>query len=238
MESELSILKNEIQSLSNQNKSKIFQKFFKTGIGQYAEGDIFIGITVPVLRNVANKYKNIDFQDLEILLNSKIHEERLISLLMLITKFNSNPENEKKCFGFYLSNLKNINNWDLVDLSAPKIIGTFLVNKPRNERELLYQLASSESMWERRISIVSTLSFIKNNNFKDTIGISKILLGDKEDLIHKAVGWMLREVGKRDYNLELEFIKENYNQIPRTTLRYAIEKFQVNTRQKVLKGIF
>lgn len=238
MDSKLNTLKKEIQSLADQNKAKIFQKFFKMGTGEYGEGDVFIGVTVPVLRNIASLYKNLDFFDLEILIKSKIHEERFTSLLILINKFNNFPENQKLCFDFYLNHIKNVNNWDLVDLSAPRILGAFLLDKSSNQRKLLYQFAYSENLWKRRISIVSTLAFIKNNDFKDAINISKILLDDREDLIQKAVGWVLREIGKKDRNLELEFIKENYNKISRTTLRSSIEKFQENTRQDLLKGIF
>ncbi len=234
----LNILKEEIQNLADQNKAKIMQKFFKTDVGAYGAEDIFIGIMVPVLRDISHNHKNLDFTDLEILLKSKIHEERFLSLLILIDKFNSCPENQKICFNFYLSNLERVNSWDLVDLSAPKILGAYMVNKSANQKQLLYQLASSEIMWKRRISIVSTLTFIKNCDFNDAINISKILLGDREDLIHKAIGWMLREIGKKDYNLELEFLKDNYKEIPRITLRYAIEKFEQNTRRNILKGIF
>lgn len=220
----------KIYSLANPEKALQLQRFFKTQKGQYGEGDIFLGITVPQQRQIAKKFTHLNLNQIQKLLNSKIHEQRLIALLILTNNYKNNPD---KIFNFYLKNTKQINNWDLVDLSAPNIIGTHLLNK---DKSILYKLAKSENLWEKRISIISTFSLIKNNQFQDTIKISKILLNDKHDLIHKSVGWMLRELGKRNQLLLEKFIKQNYNQIPRTTLRYAIERFPENKRKQYLQG--
>lgn len=229
----LNNLKKEIQSLENKEKAKIMQGFFKTGRGQYGEGDVFLGLTVPESRALAKKYSALSYEEIRLLLESKIHEERLIALLMLVNNYQKNKEKQEEIYNFYLSNSKRINNWDLVDLTADKIMGNYLFDKPK---DILYRLAKSENIWERRISIISTFHFIKNNSFDDTLSIAKILLGDKHDLIHKAVGWMLREVGKRDMEKEEQFLKEHYKKIPRTALRYAIEKFPENKRQYYLRG--
>ena len=226
----LSNLKQDLKKLSNPEKAKILQGFFKTGKGQYGEGDIFLGITVPQSRSIAKKYSSLELNKTQQLLNSKIHEERLIALFILIENY---PNNQKEIFNFYLSKTKQINNWDLVDLSAPKIVGKFLKDKPR---EILYELAKSKNLWEKRIAIVSTYTFIRDNDFEDTFKISEILLNDKHDLIHKAVGWMLREIGKRNQEILETFLKQNYNRLPRTTLRYAIERFEETKRKDYLKG--
>jgi len=226
----LSNLKQDLKKLSNPEKAKILQGFFKTGKGQYGEGDIFLGITVPQSRSIAKKYSSLELNKTQQLLNSKIHEERLIALFILIENY---PNNQKEIFNFYLSKTKQINNWDLVDLSAPKIVGKFLKDKPR---EILYELAKSKNLWEKRIAIVSTYTFIRDNDFEDTFKISEILLNDKHDLIHKAVGWMLREIGKRNQEILETFLKQNYNRLPRTTLRYAIERFEETKRKDYVKG--
>ena len=218
-----------LEKASDKNKAQILQKFFKTGQGEYGEGDIFLGITVPVQRTIAKKY-NLGFADIQKLLNSKIHEHRFSGLLVLINKFS---DDKQKVFDFYLRNAKQVNNWDLVDLSCPKIVGEFLLDKPR---DVLYKLANSKNLWEKRISIVSTYSFIRKNEFADTLKISELLLNDKHDLIHKAVGWMLREVGKRDKKVLEGFLKKHYKKMPRTMLRYAIEKFPKHERQAFLQG--
>ena len=222
-------LKSDLRKIANPEKAKILQGFFKTGKGQYGEGDVFLGVTVPQSRAIVKEYKDIPLIQIGQLLNSKIHEERLISLLILRENY---PKNQKEIFNFYLNNTKQINNWDLVDLSAPNIVGQFLKDKPK---KILYKLANSENLWEKRIAIVSTFEFIRNNNFRDTLKISEILLKDKHDLIHKAVGWMLREVGKRDQKILEDFLKKHYEKIPRTTLRYAIERFEESKRQAYLK---
>lgn len=233
----LSSLKKEMQDLANPENAKNLQRFFKTGKGQYGEGDIFLGIKVPVQRQVAKKYwKDINLKDIQELLNSKIHEYRLVGLLILIEKYHkAKKESLKKreIFEFYLKNTKNINNWDLVDLSAPNIVGDFL---QKEGKEILRSLAKSENLWERRISIISTISFIKKRNFGETLAISDMLLHDEQDLIHKAVGWMLREVGKKNKKVLELFLSTRYNEMPRTMLRYSIEKFSKEERDKYLKG--
>jgi len=223
-------LRSDLKKSSNKNKAKVLQRFFKTGKGEYGEGDIFIGVTVPNIRNTAKKYYNIDFNNIKELLSSKIHEERLCAVLILVENFKNN---DKEIFDFYINNLKFVNNWDLVDLSADKIMGRYLFDKPK---DLLFKLARSNNLWERRISIISTFYFIKNNDFKDTLKISELLLNDKQDLIHKAVGWMLREIGKRDLKIEEEFLRIHYKKMPRTMLRYSIEKFDEKKRKDYLLG--
>ena len=216
---------------ANLEKSKIMNRFFKTGKGQYGEGDIFLGLTVPQSRIIAKQFKEINLNELKIHLQSKIHEERLIALLILVEKYKKTKD--KEIVKFYLSHKENINNWDLVDLTSHKILGDYIQDK---DKSIIYKLAKSDNLWEKRISIISTFAFIKNNQFQDALKISKLLLEDKHDLIHKAVGWMLREIGKRDLQLLEKFLKENYSIISRTTLRYAIEKFSKFKRQAYLKG--
>lgn len=221
----------EIQSKSNSEKAKIYSRFFKTGKGEYGEGDIFLGLTMPQQREIAKKYFGLPLLKLQILLNSKIHEHRMSAGIILTHKYKKNPE---EIFNFYINNSKKFNNWDLVDITCPKIVGEFLLKYPERKK-ILYQFANSENLWEKRIAIVSTYSFIKKDLFEDTLVISEILLNDENDLIHKAVGWMLREVGKRDLGLLKKFLKDYYNALPRVTLRYAIEKFPEKERKKWLK---
>lgn len=220
-------LKKELQKYADHSKAKVLSRFFKTGKGQYGEGDIFLGITVPQQRAISKKYITISLSEIQELLSSKIHEYRLIALFILIHKYKY-QNNKREIFNFYLKNRKNINNWDLIDLSAPKIVGDYLLDK---DRKILYKLAKSKSIWERRISILSTFIFIKNNQLQDTLKIAKILLKDKHDLIHKATGWMLRELGKKDEKTLERFIKTHYRDISRTTLRYSIERFSENKRK-------
>jgi len=227
----LSQLKQDLNKLEHKEKAKILQRFFKTNKGEYGEGDIFLGIKVPEQRKIANKY-DLNLKQIQELLSSKIHEYRLTALFTLIQKYKKANQTEKQeIFNFYLKNTNNINNWDLVDLSAPKILGDYLLNK---ERTTLYQLAKSNNLWENRISILSTYQFIKNNQFEDTLNISKILLTNKHDLIHKAVGWMLREIGKKDLQILERFLKQHHKQMPRTMLRYSIEKFSKAKRKVYL----
>jgi len=216
-------VRKELENLKNKEKAKILQGFFKTGKGEYGEGDVFLGISVPDSRNVSRKYKDLEFNDIKKLLNSKEHEARLVGLLILTYK-----SLDKNVFEFYLKNIKNVNNWDLVDLTSHKIIGEYLLDK---DKKILYNLAKSNNLWERRIAIVSTYAFIKENKFEDTLKISEILINDKHDLIHKAVGWMLREIGKRNFEKEEEFLNKYYKVMPRTMLRYAIEKFDEKKRK-------
>jgi 3-methyladenine DNA glycosylase AlkD len=227
----LSQLKQELNSLSNPEKAKVLQRFFKTGPGQYGEGDIFLGITVPEVRKTAKSYIKIELKELKQLLSSKIHEERLAALEILVFKYESS-ENKQHFFEFFMKNIEFVNNWDLVDLTAPKIVGNFLLNRKRN---LLFTLATSENLWERRIAIVATYEFIKNDEFQDTLKISEILLKDKHDLIHKAVGWMLRELGKKNQDSLEDFLKKHKKEMPRTMLRYAIEKFEEEKRKFYLR---
>lgn len=227
----LNNLKKEIENLKNPEKAQILQWFFKTGKWQYWEWDIFYGIIVPEQRKLAKKYyKNLDFEDLGKLIDSPIHEERLISLLILIEQFEKwNNLTKKEIFNFYLTNSQKINNWDLVDLSAPKIIWSYLLGK-KEERKILYKLSDSSNLWEKRISIISTFAFIKNKEFDDAIKICKILINDSHDLIHKATWWMLREIWKREEKILLSFLEENIKSMPRTMLRYAIEKLEEEKR--------
>ncbi len=222
----------DLEKLYSKERSKHSMRFFKTGKGEYGEGDIFLGLTVPEQRDFAKRYKGLSISQIQRLLDSDIHEHRLIGGLILIHKFNKNPE---EIFNFYMKNAKRFNNWDLVDLTAPKISGEFLKDK---NKKILYELAKSKNLWEKRIAIVSTYSFIRGGNFADTLKISEILLGDPHDLINKAVGWMLREIGKRDDKILKDFLKVNYKQIQRTTLRYAIERFPESERKKFLRGEF
>jgi 3-methyladenine DNA glycosylase AlkD len=227
-------IQKKLKELRNEEKAKKHQSFFKTGPGEYGEGDIFVGVTVPELRKLAKEYKTIPSEEVKQLLQSPIHEERLFSLFLLIHRYSKGDEPEKKrIYELYLKNTKFINNWDLVDSSAGHIVGAFLFDKSKKP---LYDLVKSNNLWERRISIISTFYFIKRNQFSDTLKISKILLSDKEDLIHKAVGWMLREIGKRNMSIEEDFLKKHYKNMPRTMLRYAIEKFPESKRQRYLKG--
>lgn len=229
-------IRKELEKRANPEKAKLLQRFFKTGKGHYGEGDVFLGVMVPETREVAKMFLNLDLKEVEKSLFSKIHEERLASLLILVEKYKRGNDNVKKeVYDFYLANTKWINNWDLVDLTSHKIVGEWLLNKDRN---ILYKLAKTDDLWKKRISIISCFAFIRNNDFKDAIKISKILLNDKHDLIHKAVGWILREIGKKDLKVEEKFLKENdrYKKMPRTMLRYAIEKFDENKRKRYLKG--
>lgn len=230
----LNKVKKDLKRFADTKRAKISQGFFKTGKGQYGEGDIFIGVIVPNIRKVAKENYKINLLEIGKLLRSKIHEERLCALLMLVDKFENNDGNGNKIFYFYIENTKYINNWDLVDLSAPKIVGAYLIDKAK---DILYKLALSESLWEKRISIISTLAFIRVGKFSDTFKISKILMRDKHDLIHKAVGWMLREAGKKNRKKLKLFLKRHYKKMPRTMLRYAIEKFPESEREGYLKGI-
>ena len=225
----LNQIKSDLSQLSNPEKARNLSRFFKTGKGQYGEGDVFLGIPVPEQRKVAKRYLDLPLNDLQELLSSEIHEHRLTALLILVFKYGkADNAGKDEIFSFYLKNTENINNWDLVDLTAPKIVGDYLFNK---DTSILFKLAKSNNLWERRIAILSTFKFIKNNDFEDAISISEQLLHDEHDLIHKAVGWMLREIGKRDQEKEERFLSKYYMQMPRTMLRYAIEKFDEKKRR-------
>ena len=227
-------LEKELLNLRNDEKSKLLSRYFKTGKGQYGYGDYFLGITVPETRKIAIKFKNIGLDDAEKLLFNKYHEFRLAALLILVQKFKeANEKTRKEIVDFYLKNTKYINNWDLVDLSAHKILGQYLIDK---DRSILYKLSKSKDIWERRISVISTFNFIKNNQFEDIINISEILLKDEHDLMHKAVGWGLREMGKKDNKQLINFLNKHYKKMSRTMLRYSIEKLPVQQRLFYLKN--
>ncbi|HKI79779.1 MAG TPA: DNA alkylation repair protein [Ignavibacteriaceae bacterium] len=230
----LNKFKNELKKAGSKKNAEILQWFFKTGRGEYGEGDKFLGIKIPEIRKIAKKNKKITFPEIHKALKSKHHEERLAALLILVDSYSSGNEKTKEDIArFYLKNTKYINNWDLVDLTAPKILGKHLIDR---DRKILTKLAHSENLWEKRISIVSTFEFIRAKQFSDTLKISRILLKDEHDLIHKAVGWMLREIGKRSMETEENFLLKHYKKMPRTMLRYAIEKFPEKKRRAYLEG--
>ncbi len=224
-----------LRSISDRSIAEHSKRFFKTGKGQYGEGDKFLGIRVPVIRQQVRKFKSVAISEILILLESLFHEERLFALLALIEKYSKGDDTiRKQIYELYLGHIEYINNWDLVDSSASQIAGRHLYNK---DRQQLYALAESDNIWARRIAIIATFYFIKQNDFTDTIQIAAVLVNDKHDLIHKAVGWMLREVGKRNIAVEEQFLKKRYKDMPRTMFRYAIEKFDEETRLAYLKGI-
>jgi 3-methyladenine DNA glycosylase AlkD len=230
----VSDLQNELAQLGNPEAVAILQRFFKTGPGEYAEGDRFRGIKVPVLRAVVKKHSELELSELEQLLHSAFHEDRLLSLLIMVRKFERGDELLRTLiYKLYLKNTSVINNWDLVDSSAPQIIGGYLWER---DRKPLYRLARSRSLWERRISILATAFFIRRDDFGDTVAIAEMLLGDRHDLIHKAVGWMLREIGKRSLQIEREFLEKHAAAMPRTMLRYALEKFPDSERRRYMSA--
>ncbi len=228
-------VKDELKKLANKEHAVLLGRYFKTGKGEYGEGDIFLGLTVPQQRSVAKKYRDVPFTDLEDLLRDPVHECRLTALLILCAKFaKADKAERKKIVGFYLRNTHYINNWDLVDLSSHEILGTYLSDKPK-ARTILYTLARSKNIWEKRIAIISTFAFLQRNEVTDTLNIAELLVHDTHDLIHKAVGWALREVGKRDMTAEVAFLNKYYRTMPRTTLRYAIERFPKDARTYYMK---
>ncbi len=224
----------KLKSLASPEAAKLAARFFKTGPGQYGEGDIFIGIKVPVLRTVSREFRAMPLKEIESLLNSPIHEERHLALMILVLQVTKADDAFRKAaFDFYLASTKFINNWDLVDCSAPQVVGGYLMHQPRKS---LIALAKSKGLWERRIAIVSTQHFIGHGDFGETLRISQMLLKDKEDLIHKASGWMLREVGKKDESVLVAFLDQHGKVMPRTMLRYAIERFPLARRLEYLRG--
>ena len=224
----------DLKALADGGIAAHSQRFFKTGPGEYAEGDRFIGVRVPAIRGVAKQYRALPHAEVLSLLRSAIHEDRLLALLILCDQYKRGDAAERKrIYDAYLGNTAFINNWDLVDASAHKIVGPHLENRSRRP---LDRLARSKSLWERRIAVVATFFFIQRGQFDDTLRIADRLLDDREDLIHKAVGWMLREVGKRDLQREEAFLQDRYGRMPRTMLRYAIERFPERRRQAYLKG--
>lgn len=257
MNLKISKLIKELNSEKNPEKAKLLQGFFKTAPSQYGHDDIFLGIMVPIQRKIAEKYIDLSLSDIQKLLNSKIHEHRFCALVILVSKYQKANEQEKKnIFNFYIKNsgeinpVRNrsprgvrshslkaravsngINNWDLVDVSAPKIVGEYLLNR---DKKILYKLATSKNLWQKRISVLATFWFIRENKFENSLKISEMLLNDKHDLIHKAVGWMLREIGKRNKQIEIKFLEEHTHKMPRVMLRYAIEKFPKKERDYYL----
>ena len=219
-----------LRAYSDEEKKEILPRFFKTGKGQYGEGDRFMGVTVPNTRKVAKSAAGLSSDVVEMLLESPWHESRLCALLILIEKYRKDPET---IVTFYLNHTRWVNNWDLVDLSAPYILGDYLVKL--EDRSILYELAQSQLMWEQRIAVVSTLMLIRNGQFEDTMRLAQKLLSARHDLMQKAVGWMLREVGKRDKGLLQNFLEKHKRQMPRTMLRYAIEKFSPEERAYYMK---
>jgi 3-methyladenine DNA glycosylase AlkD len=220
----------ELLSVANPEKAEFLSRFFKTGKGQYAEGDVMLGIVVPTVRDIVKKSPQISFNEIQKLLNSKYHEARLTGFLLLAKQFKKAKETERKLiFEFYLKNAKKANNWDLVDVTCKDVIGLYLLDK--KDRGVLYKLADSKNLWEQRIAIVSTWMFIKYNQYDDTLVLAEKLLNHQHDLIHKAVGWMLREVGKKDKQTLVNFLEAYRQRMPRTALRYAIEHFSPEERQ-------
>lgn len=231
-------LTKELNKAANPRKAKLLGRYFKTGPGEYGAGDVFLGIMVPEQRKIAKNYINISLKDIQRLLNSRYHEYRLVALIILVEKYKKADKiNKKDIVDLYLKNvrLSRVNNWDLVDLSAPKILGEYLIDK---KKDVLYTLVKSRNLWVRRVAVLSTFAFIKNQKFSDALNISRILISDREDLIHKAVGWALREIGKRNLETEKKFLNKFAPVMPRVMLRYAAEKLKKADRQKYLSSKF
>ncbi len=229
-------IRTRLRRLADPEKAKILQGFFRTGPGQYGEGESFLGVAVPVLRKLAREYQETPVGDALELLKSAVHEERLLALLLLVRAFARGDRALKEnIYRLYCRNIRFINNWDLVDLSAPNIVGAYLSNKSRKP---LYTFARSRDLWKRRIAVIATFTFIRQGDYDDTLKIARILLTDEHDLVHKAVGWMLREVGKRNLRTEEAFLQQEdtYARMPRTMLRYAIERFPEWKRKRYMSG--
>lgn len=225
-----------LKSFATKERKSTNEWFFKTGEGEYSQHDKFIGVRVPKIRQVAKQhFKSLDFSEIDTLINHRAHEVRYCGLIILVNQYQAG--NKKTVFDYYINNIHAVNNWDLVDTSAPKIIGDYLYQH-QEKQPLLFDFSHSSDLWEKRIAIVATWAFIQQGEFSLTLKIAKLLLNDKHDLIHKAIGWMLREVYKKDANICTQFLRENYTQLPRTTLRYAIERMQEKQRLRYLKGIF
>ena len=235
--SRASEIKQILQKKANPKKAALYQRFFKTGKGEYGEGDLFLGITVPELRKIAKQYSDLSLAQIQLLLQSTIHEHRLIALYILVAQFEKatkehDEKKQKQIVDFYVDNTTYINNWDLVDTSAHKILGVYYLHRSRKQ---LFVFVRSKNLWERRIAVIATFLFIQQNDFDDALKIAALLLTDNHDLIHKAVGWMLREIGKRNQQIEENFLKKHASQMPRTMLRYAIEKLPEKKRKTYLK---
>lgn len=227
-------IREELEAAGDPAGAAILQKFFKTGPGEYGEGDVFRGVRIPVLRKLSAKYHDLSLSHAEQVLHSAFHEDRMLAVLLLVRRYEKGDEATKaRIYRLYLKNRKFVNNWDLIDVSAPHVVGAFLWDR---ERGMIHRLAQSGNLWDRRIAIMSTFYFIRRGESGETLTVARTLLLDTEDLIHKAVGWMLREVGNRNLRAEEEFLREYYRQMPRTMLRYAIEKFPEARRKQYLKG--
>ena len=226
---------NELQALSDAEKREIFPKFFKAGKGEYGEGDHFLGVTVPNIRAIAKLHKDISIEEIRELIQSEWHEVRLCALIIMVEKSKKKDEAlRKELFNLYLSQTERINNWDLVDLSCHFIIGEYLLDK---SRDILYQLAQSPLLWDNRIAIVSTYAFIRKGQLEDTYALSDLMMQHPHDLMHKAIGWMLREAGKRDSERLYDYVMSHRADMPRTMLRYAIEKFSPKERAILMKRV-
>lgn len=224
-----------LRQFASKDKARLLQGFFKTGPGQYGEGDLFLGVMAPNIRRTVKEFANAPLAEVLKLLGSSIHEERLLALLLMVLKFEKGDEKtRKRIYTLYLKNTKYINNWDLVDLSAPKIVGPYLDG---GSRSLLYRFARSKDLWERRIAILATFPYIRKSDFTDALALAEMLLDDDHDLMHKAVGWMLREVGKKDVAVLEGFLRKHHRRMPRTALRYAIERFPEAKRKRYLNGL-
>jgi 3-methyladenine DNA glycosylase AlkD len=226
----------KLTAMADTEKAVVLQRFFKTGKGQYAEGDMFLGLQTPQIRTTLRSYRNLPFTEIEILLYSEFHEVRLSGFLLLVEQFRKSRDagSRQRIYDFYIEHIRQANNWDLVDLSCKDIVGGYLLDK--TDRSILYQLADSSNLWEQRISIISTWMFIKYFDYEDTLRIAEILLQNPHDLIHKAVGWMLREVGKKNKNTLIAFLDKHLVVMPRTALRYAIEHFADDERLKYMNN--
>lgn len=223
-----------LHELANPKQAALLSRFFKTGKGEYAEGDRFLGIMVPSVRLVARKFQTLPLSSVERLLKSPFNEERLLGLVILIRQFEKGDADEQRAiYRLYRRNLKSVNNWNLVDISAPRILGAYLLNRKRTQ---LYTLARSKNLWLRRVAVLSTFQFIQAGEFNDSLKLTKMLLTDSHDLMHKACGWMLREIGKRDVAVLERFLMRNHHQMPRTMLRYAIERLPERKRRFYLYG--
>ncbi len=225
----------ELQALANPEAAAVAQRYFRTGPGEYGEGDVFLGLRVPAVRQLSRRYRSLGLPEVEQLLHSRYHEARLLALLLLVHGFErGDADHRRRIFELYLANTRWINNWDLVDLSAPRIVGARLLET--GDADVLRRLAGSEWLWERRISVLATFAFIRRDRFGDALGIAALLVHDRHDLIHKAVGWMLREIGQRDRQVEERFLDAYCREMPRTMLRYAIEKLPPQRRRAYLQG--
>lgn len=224
---------NELLSMANPEKALFLQRFFKTGPGQYAEGDVFLGLIVPLTRSIAKANIQTPLAELQVLMDSEYHEARLCALLIIVEQFKkASPAEREVLYEFYLKNARRINNWDLVDVTCPHVIGAYLLDKDRSR---LYELAASDNLWEQRIAMVSTVTFIRHREYTDTLALAEQLITHTHDLMHKAVGWMLREVGKKDRDTLTDFLEAYATRLPRTSLRYAIEHYPEEQRQYFLK---